>query len=294
MPMRRTTVRDLKKLRVSGEPFPMVTAYDYTSARLIDAAGIPLVLVGDSMAQTMLGFEDTLPVTVEDIVRATGSVVRGAPRAMIVADMPFMSYQVEVAEAVRNAGRLLKEGGAQAVKLEGGAPIIETVRALSGAGMAVMGHLGLTPQAVHKLGGYGIQAKSRDAAATLLDDALALEAAGAFSIVLELVPAELAAEVTDRLGIPTIGIGAGPDCDGQVQVWHDILGLSLDFTPRHAGRFAEAGAAMRAGLEAYAREVRARRFPTEAQTVRSGAGATRTKDGAGAAPDTPEPSERGG
>lgn len=245
----------------------MVTAYDYTSALLADRAGIPMILVGDSMAQTMLGFEDTLPVTVDDMVRHTAAVVRGTERALVVADMPFMSYQASTADALRNAGRLLKEGGAQAVKLEGGHAIIETVRALNDAGIAVMGHLGLTPQSVHQLGGYGVQARSEGAARKLLAEAQALEEAGAFALVLELVPAELAAAVTDTLDIPTIGIGAGGGCDGQVQVWHDLLGLSVDFTPRHAAKYAELGATIHEALERWADDVRTRRFPTEAQTA---------------------------
>jgi len=244
----------------------MVTAYDYTSALLVERAGIPIILVGDSMAQGMLGFEDTLPVTVDDMVRHTAAVVRGTRSAFVIADMPFMSYQASPEDALRNAGRLLKEGGAQAVKLEGGRVVLPTIRALTGAGIAVMAHLGLTPQSVHSLGGYGIQGRSSGAARTLVDDALALEEAGAFAVVLELVPAELAAEVTRVLTIPTIGIGAGPSCDGQVQVWHDLLGLSLEFTPRHAARFAEVGEAIQDALERYAADVREGRFPTDAQT----------------------------
>lgn len=244
----------------------MVTAYDYTSALLADRAGIPMILVGDSMAQTMLGFEDTLPVTVDDMVRHTAAVVRGTSHAFVVADMPFMSYQASLSDALRNAGRLLKEGGAQAVKLEGGASMVETVRSLVGSGVAVMGHLGLTPQSVHQLGGYGVQARTAAAARTLLDDARALEEAGAFALVLELVPAELAAEVTAELSIPTIGIGAGGACDGQVQVWHDLLGLSMDFTPRHAKRYAEVGTVIQEALERWADDVRGRRFPTDQQT----------------------------
>ncbi|MDZ7781013.1 MAG: 3-methyl-2-oxobutanoate hydroxymethyltransferase [Gemmatimonadota bacterium] len=262
----RTTLRDVRRLLDSSEPIPMVTAYDYTSALLADRAGIPMILVGDSMAQTMLGFEDTLPVTVDDMVRHTAAVVRGTSRAFVVADMPFMSYQASLSDALRNAGRLLKEGGAQAVKLEGGASMVETVRALVGSGVAVMAHLGLTPQSVHQLGGYGVQARTAAAARTLLDDARALEEAGAFALVLELVPAELAAEVTEELSIPTIGIGAGEACDGQVQVWHDLLGLSVDFTPRHAKRYAEVGTVVREALERWAEDVRERRFPTDQQT----------------------------
>lgn len=245
----------------------MVTAYDYTSALLADRAGIPMILVGDSMAQTMLGFEDTLPVTVDDMVRHTAAVVRGTDKAFVVADMPFMSYQASTADALRNAGRLLKEGGAQAVKLEGGgAAAIETVRALVDAGIAVMGHLGLTPQSVHQLGGYGVQGKTSAAATALIDAASGLEKAGAFALVLELVPAELAREVSDRLAIPTIGIGAGAGCDGQVQVWHDLLGLSVDFTPRHAAKYAEVGATVLEALRRWAEDVRAGRFPTDAET----------------------------
>jgi 3-methyl-2-oxobutanoate hydroxymethyltransferase len=245
----------------------MVTAYDYTSALLADRAGIPMILVGDSMAQTMLGFEDTLPVTVDDMVRHTAAVVRGTEQAFVVADMPFMSYQASTADALRNAGRLLKEGGAQAVKLEGGGDAaIETVRALVDAGVATMGHLGLTPQSVHQLGGYGVQGKTSAAATGLIDAAVALEDAGAFALVLELVPAELAREVSDRLSIPTIGIGAGPACDGQGQVWHDLLGLSVDFTPRHAAKYAEVGATVLEALRRWSDDVRAGRFPTDAQT----------------------------
>ena len=265
--MRRTTTRDIRQMKASGEPIPMVTAYDYTAARLVAQSGIPMILVGDSMGQTMLGYENTLPVTVEDVIRATAAVVRGAPEVLVVADMPFMSYQVSQEEAFRNAGRLVKEGGAQAVKLEGGSPIVAKIRALDDAGIAVMGHLGLTPQSVHKLGGYRPQGTSPSTAKQLIDDALLLEDAGVFSIVLELLPVELAEEVTARLSIPTIGIGSGIDCDGQVQVWHDILGLSLDFMPRHAKKFAEAGDLIREALETYAAQVRDGSFPTEAETV---------------------------
>ena len=267
MSQKRTTLGDMRRLLATGEPIPMVTAYDYTSALLADRAGIPLILVGDSMAQTMLGFEDTLPVTVDDMVRHTAAVVRGTERAFVVSDMPFMSYQASTADALRNAGRLLKEGGAQAVKLEGGHVVVDTVKALVGAGVAVMGHLGLTPQAVHQLGGYGVQGRTVEAARTLLAEARALEKAGAFALVLELVPAELAQEVTDSVEIPTIGIGAGAGCDGQVQVWHDLLGLSIDFTPRHAAKYAEVGAITLEALQRWAADVRAGRFPTEAQTA---------------------------
>jgi 3-methyl-2-oxobutanoate hydroxymethyltransferase len=260
----RTTLRDIRRLLEAGEPIPMVTAYDYTSARLADAAGIPLILVGDSLAQTMLGFEDTLPVTVDDMVRHTAAVVRGTERAFVVADMPFMSYQVSVADTLRNAARLLKEGGAQGVKLEGGGPTVERVRALVESGAAVMGHVGFTPQSVHKLGGYHVQGRTAEAAQAVRDDARALEEAGAFAVVLELVPDELAEEISAELAIPTIGIGAGAGCDGQIQVWHDLLGLSLDFAPRHAARYAALGIAAREALERWASDVRERRFPAAA------------------------------
>jgi len=265
--VKRITTRDVRRMKAAGEAIPMVTAYDYTAARLVAEVGIPMILVGDSMGQTMLGHDSTLPVTVEDIVRASAAVVRGAPKALVVADMPFMSYQVSREEALQNAGRLVKDGGAQAVKLEGGGAVVETVRALDAAGIAVMGHLGLTPQSVHKLGGYRAQGTSPATAQELVDDALRLEDAGVFSIVLELVPVEVAEAVTKRLTIPTIGIGSGIACDGQVQVWHDILGLSLDFQPRHAKVFADAGATIREALGAYSDEVRERTFPTEAETV---------------------------
>jgi 3-methyl-2-oxobutanoate hydroxymethyltransferase len=264
----RTTLHDVYRLLESGEPIPVVTAYDYTSALLADRAGIPMILVGDSLAQTMLGFEDTIPVTMEDMIRHTAAVVRGTERAFVIADMPFMSYQVSLEDTLRNAGALLKEGGAQAVKLEGGGPSVERVRALAGTGAAVMGHLGLTPQSVHRLGGYRVQGRSSEGAQALLDDARALEDAGAFAVVLELVPHEVAEEITEALAIPTIGIGAGTGCDGQVQVWHDLLGLSVDFAPRHAGRYAELGKAVLEALERWADDVRARRFPTQAQTSR--------------------------
>jgi 3-methyl-2-oxobutanoate hydroxymethyltransferase len=247
----------------------MVTAYDYTAARLVDQAGIPMILVGDSIGQTMLGYENTLPVTLDDIIRATAAVVRGAGDALVVADMPFMTYQVSDEDALRNAGRLIKEGGAHAVKLEGGLPIAGLVRKLDNAGIAVMGHLGLTPQSVHKLGGYSVQGKTSSAASKIIDEALALEDAGAFSIVLELVPVELAEQITNRLSIPTIGIGSGIACDGQVQVLHDILGLSLDFVPRHAKQYAQAGDVIRAALTDYCQEVQDSQFPGEAQTVHS-------------------------
>ena len=247
----------------------MITAYDYTAARLIDEAGLPLILVGDSIGQTTLGYENTIPVTVDDIVSATAAVIRGNRNALVVADMPFMSYQASTADALRTAGRLIKEGSAQAVKLEGGAPIIKSVRAITDAGIACMGHLGLTPQSVNQLGGYRVQGRDEDGARQIVQDALALQDAGTFSVVLELVPTELAAEITEALDIPTIGIGAGPECDGQVQVFHDIMGLSLDFTPRHAKKYARVGDVIIDALGRYMNEVEKGEFPTDAESVRS-------------------------
>jgi len=262
-PSRVTTTR-LAELKAAGERIVMITAYDAPGARLADAAGVDSILVGDSLGMTVLGLDSTLPVTMDDMVRATTAVSRGASRALVVADLPFLSYQVSVEEAIRNAGRLLAEGGAQAVKLEGGAEVADLVGILVDAGIPVVGHVGLTPQSVNVFGGYKTQGKDAEGALALVDDCLALEAAGACAVVLELVPAELAALVSEELAIPTIGIGAGAGCDGQVQVFHDILGLG-DFTPRHARRFAEIGEAITSAIAAYAGEVRAGEFPAEGQ-----------------------------
>lgn len=262
-PSRVTTTR-LAELKAAGERVVMITAYDAPGARLADAAGVDSILVGDSLGMTVLGYDSTLPVTMDDMVRATAAVSRGTSRALVVADLPFLSYQVSVEDAVRNAGRLLAEGGAQAVKLEGGAEVADLVGILVDAGIPVVGHVGLTPQSVNVFGGYKTQGKDVEGALALVDDCLALEAAGACAVVLELVPAELAALVSEELTIPTIGIGAGAGCDGQVQVFHDVLGLG-DFTPRHARRFAEIGEAITAAIAAYAGEVRTGEFPAEGQ-----------------------------
>lgn len=262
----RVTIHQLQDMKRRGERFAMLTAYDYSMARLLDEAGVPVLLVGDSLGVVMLGYENTLPVTMDDMVRHTQAVARGARRAMVVADMPFMSYQVSPEEALRNAGRLIQEGGAHAVKLEGGSAMQATVRRIVECGIPVMGHIGLTPQSIHQLGGYKVQGKTLDAASRLLADALALEEAGAFSIVLECVPAPLAARITQRLRIPTIGIGAGPDCDGQVQVVHDILGLFTDFVPRHARRFAEIGERIKEAARQYVAEVASGTFPTSKES----------------------------
>ena len=284
----RITTRRIQSMKERGERIPMITAYDYPTARIADEVGIPMILVGDSIGNVVFGYDSTIPVTVDDIARATASVVRGARRSLIIADMPFMSYQVDAGTAVRNAGRLLQEGGAQGVKLEGGRAIAPVIERMSDVGIAVMGHVGLTPQSVHRMGGYRVQGRSAEAAAALIDDAQAVEAAGAFAIVLELIPAELAAQVTERLKIPTIGIGAGLACDGQVQVLHDILGLGLDFKPRHARRYADVAGAIRTAMTSYADDVRAGSFPGDAESFFSDESAVKDRS---AIADRPEPSK---
>ena len=244
----------------------MVTAYDYTAARIAAAAGIPIILVGDSLGMVVLGYDSTIPVTMDDMVRHTRMVSRGASDALIVADLPFMAYQVDANEAMRNAGRLMQEGGAHTVKLEGGVAIADTVRRIVDAGAPVMGHIGLTPQSVNALGGYRVQGRTRATARRLLDDALALQDAGAYSVVLECVPSPLARVITERLNIPTIGIGAGPDCDGQVQVFHDMLGLFSDFLPKHARRYATLADDITAAFRQYAADVRSGDFPAESES----------------------------
>ena len=264
--MSRVTIRDLTRMKRNGEKIPMITAYDYTSAQLVERAGIPIILVGDSLGQVILGYDSTVPVTMEDMIHHTRIVVRGTRRAHVVGDLPFLSYHADTADAIRNAGRLLKEGGAQSVKLEGGRAQAETVSRIVQSGIPVMGHIGLTPQSVNQLGGYRVQGKTLKAAVRLMEDARALEEAGAYAIVLECVPAQLAAMITERVGVPTIGIGAGVGCDGQVQVFHDLLGLYQDFTPKHARRYAKLGDSIIAATSGYARDVRDRAFPTDEQS----------------------------
>lgn len=242
----------------------MLTAYDATSAIIAEAAGVDAILVGDSLGMVVLGHATTLPVTLDDMIRHTAAVTRGSRKALVVGDLPFLSYGTE-AEAITSARRLMQEGGAHAVKLEGGAAQAAIVARLTACGVPVMGHLGFTPQAQHQIG-LRVQGKSAEGARQLLADAQALQAAGAFAIVLELVPAELAALITRQLRIPTIGIGAGPDCDGEIQVWHDVLGLTQGRTPRHAKRFAEIGRMMTETIADYATEVRGRRFPGSGQS----------------------------
>jgi 3-methyl-2-oxobutanoate hydroxymethyltransferase len=263
----RKTITDIQQMKVRGEPIAMLTAYDATIAALFDAAGVPMLLVGDSLGDNVLGFSSTVPVTIEDMVRHTAAVARGAQSALIVADMPFLTYAT-LDMAVAAARRLMQEGGAQAVKLEGGQAMVPIVRRLVECGVPVMGHLGYTPQSVHLFGKARVQGRSAAAARRIIEDALALEAAGAFALVLELVPAQLAAAITERLRIPTIGIGAGPHCDGQVQVFTDILGLRDDFKPRHTRRFAELAPLIRSAVAAYVAAVAERSFPTAEHSSR--------------------------
>ena len=264
--MPRVSIRDIAQMKAKGEKIPMVTAYDYTSARLADAAEIPIVLVGDSLGMVVLGYDSTIPVTMEEMIHHVKMVARGAQQALVVADMPFMSYQVNKAQALTNAARLLQEGGAQTVKLEGGESVARTVHRIVECGIPVMGHLGLTPQSVNGFGGYRVQGRLREEALQLLKDAKALEDAGAYAVVLELVPTALARLISQRLTVPTIGIGAGPGCDGQVQVLHDMLGLFTDFVPKHAKRYANLGEDIKEAFTRYAKEVLAGEFPTDRES----------------------------
>jgi 3-methyl-2-oxobutanoate hydroxymethyltransferase len=265
--MARISIHNIQAMKLRGEKIAMLTAYDYPTAKLIDSVDIPIILVGDSLGMTVLGYESTVPVTMDDMLHHTRAVVRGSQNALIVADMPFMSYQTGASDAIRNAGRFLQEAGAQAVKLEGGAPVVEIVRALVSFGIPVMGHLGLTPQSINQLGGHKVQGKTPAAAVRLMSDAAALQEAGAFAVVLECVPAALGQLVTERLSIPTIGIGAGPYCDGQVQVLSDLLGLDPDFSPRHAKQYAHLAQEIQGAVQRYQREVQAGDFPTARESV---------------------------
>ena len=259
----RTTIRDIAAMKRRGERISMITAYDYTSARIVEAAGVDIILVGDSLGQVVLGYDSTVPVTMDDMIHHIRAVVRGTERVHIVGDLPFMSYQTSRSDAIRNAGRLLKEAGAQSVKLEGGRHVAKTMRRIVQSGIPVMAHIGLTPQAVHQMGGYRIQGRTTKAAIDLIEDAKAVEDAGAYALVLEGVPSQLAAIVTERLTIPTIGIGAGVHCDGQVQVFHDMMGLYTDFTPKHARKYAHLAEVMGTAVAEYIEDVRAQAFPSE-------------------------------
>jgi 3-methyl-2-oxobutanoate hydroxymethyltransferase len=264
----RLTIKDLQDMKARGEKIPMMTAYDYTSGKLLEQAGIPLMLVGDSLGMVVLGYDSTVPVTMDDMLHHIKTVVRGTEKAHIVGDLPFMSYHAEVSEAIRNAGRILKEGGAQSVKLEGGQEMAETVNRIVKSGIPVMGHVGLTPQSVNQLGGYRVQGKTISDAIRLMEDTRALEEAGAYAVVLECVPAALAQMITDRLSIPTIGIGAGAGCDGQVQVLHDFLGLFTDFLPKHARRYANLAETIQAAASQYISDVHLGEFPTDKESYK--------------------------
>lgn len=245
------------------EKLTMLTAYDYSTAKLMDESGINGILVGDSLGMVCLGYEDTLPVTMEDMIHHTKAVSRGAKNTLVVADLPFMSYQTSVYDAVVNAGRLIKEGGAQAIKLEGGKEMHEQIKAIVNASIPVMGHIGLTPQSVNSFGGFKVQGKSEEAAKKLLEDALYVEKAGAFAIVLECVPVKLAKLVSSKLSIPTIGIGAGDGCDGQILVYQDMLGMFSDFTPKFVKKYANVGEVMKLAFKEYINEVKDGIFPEE-------------------------------
>jgi 3-methyl-2-oxobutanoate hydroxymethyltransferase len=262
----QVTTHALAQKKLRGERITMLTAYDATFARLFDDAGVDVLLVGDSVGMVVQGNDSTLPVTVDEMVYHCRAVRRGARRAHVVGDLPFMSYQAGVDEAVRNAGRLVAEGGAQSVKLEGGADYTDVVRRIVRAGIPVMGHIGLTPQSVHKMGGYVVQGRDEDKARQLLSDGLALEAAGCFALVLEGIPTELAAEITRRLTIPTIGIGAGVHCDGQVLVSYDLLGLNPDFAPKFVKRYVDGAGLVKQAVTGYLDEVRGGQFPTDAHS----------------------------
>ncbi len=264
----KNTVVTFQEAKEKGEKLSMLTAYDYSTAKLVDEAGINSILVGDSLGMTMLGYENTLSVTMEDMIHHTAAVTRGAKNALVVADMPFMSYQTSVYDAVVNAGRLIKEGGAQAVKLEGGKEFCEHIRAIVNASIPVVAHLGLTPQSINAFGGFKVQGKGQAQAQKLLDEAKAVQEAGAFAVVLECVPEKLAAHITKTLAIPTIGIGAGAGCDGQVLVYQDMLGLFSDFKPKFVKCFGNIGEAMKEAFRNYDNEVKAGTFPAAEHTFK--------------------------
>ena len=260
-----TTFKDAKK---QGKKLTMLTAYDYSTAKLFDEAGVDSMLVGDSLGMTMLGYDSTLPVTMEDMIHHTKAVVRGAKNALVVGDMPYMSYHLSVQQAVENAGRFIKEAGAQAVKLEGGAAFCPEIEAMTRASIPVVGHLGLTPQSINAFGGFKVQGKSEEAARKIIEDAQALEAAGAFAIVLECVPAKLAEIITAKVAVPTIGIGAGAGCDGQVLVYQDMLGMYDNFTPKFVRKVAEVGAMIKQGVQEYCAAVQDSSFPAAEHTFK--------------------------
>jgi 3-methyl-2-oxobutanoate hydroxymethyltransferase len=259
----RVTINQIKEMKQKGEKIAMLTSYDYSTAKLVEDVGIPMILVGDSLGMVVLGYETPIPVTMDVMIHHTKAVVRGTSKALIVGDMPFMTYHISTDQAMRNAARFIQEAGAQAVKLEGGITVADKVKKIVDCGIPVMGHLGLTPQSVHQLGGLKVQAKSLEAASQLIEDAIVLEQAGAFAIVLEAVPYRLAALVTKKVSVPTIGIGAGPYCDGQVQIINDILGQFTEFVPKHAKQYVKLADIMSNALTEYYNEVKSGEFPTE-------------------------------
>jgi 3-methyl-2-oxobutanoate hydroxymethyltransferase len=264
MANKRITTAAIRQMKKDGQPIVMITAYDYPWAKMFDAAGADIILVGDSLGNVVLGYDSTLPVTMEDMIHHAKAVCRGVERAMVVVDMPFMSYQVSIEDALRNAGRLMKESGAQAVKLEGGQESAATVKAIVTAGIPVVAHIGLTPQSVHQLGGFKVQGKDGESAVRLLEDAMKLAEAGAFAVVLECVPSALSELISKKIPIPTVGIGAGAGCDGQVLVYHDMLGLfGGGFKPKFVKRYKNLYAEAMEGVGQYVEEVRGRRFPSE-------------------------------
>jgi 3-methyl-2-oxobutanoate hydroxymethyltransferase len=262
----RVNILQIKEMKQKGEKIAMLTAYDYATAKIIDEAGIPLILVGDSLGNVVLGYETTIPVTMDDMLHHTKAVVRGTKHSLVIGDMPFMTYHVSLEDALRNSARFIQEAGAQAVKLEGGVTVAEKVKRIVDCGIPVMGHIGLTPQSVNQMGGFKIQGKTPEAAKKLLDDAVALEQAGAFAIVLEVVPAPLAALISQKISIPTIGIGAGPGCDGQVQVITDTLGAIAGFVPKHAKQYANLAEIIKNAVTSYQDEVKHGDFPTDKQS----------------------------
>lgn len=259
----RVTTQTVVDMKGDGEKISMLTAYDYTMARIVDQAGIDVILVGDSASNVMAGHETTVPMTLEHMIYHASSVVRGVQKALVIADLPFMSFQVTAREALNSAGRMMKEAGAHAVKLEGGASIADTVKRIVDAGIPVMGHLGLTPQSIYKFGTYKVRAKDQQEADELIRDAKLLEEAGAFGIVLEKIPSELAKRVTESISVPTIGIGAGPHCDGQVLVLHDMLGLNKDFNPRFLRRYTDLDTEMTRAIRQYVKDVKSVDFPND-------------------------------
>lgn len=263
----RTSILDIQKQKAAGVKIPMVTAYDATAARLVEAAGLNFILVGDSLGMVVQGHETTLPVTLDEMIYHARMVVRGTQKALIVLDMPFMSYKITPEQALTNSARALQEAGVSAVKMEGGTELAPTIERVTRAGIPVMGHIGLTPQAVHQLGGWRVQGKDRESARQLIADAVAIAEAGVFAMVLEGIPAQVAKQITTRVSVPTIGIGAGADTDGQVQVFHDLLGLLDGKHPRHAKSYRDLGSEIRAAIGEYADEVRNVTFPTESHAV---------------------------